>query len=119
MNVLAQLAAAASVGVEQLRADRVPVDQEAFDAAVQVLWNLAVLVEDRHRRALAPVDAERKLADDGCMTSTEVAAITDVTPAAVRLAAAEGRLDGSKDHQGWWRFTAEAVESWEAGRARG
>ncbi len=109
MNMLMTVAVAASYGVDKVRADGYHVDRESFDKAIRLVAQLAQLVDPGQ---LSPVAPPRKLPDNGLMNATTVAALVGVTPAAIRLAARQERLSGTKDGDGRWCFSAEAVEAW-------
>jgi hypothetical protein len=52
------------------------------------------------------------------LTAEQVAQAARVTARAVRLAAAQGRLVGRRGRGGAWRFTPQAVATWQASRRR-
>lgn len=115
MNTLMIVAVAAAYGVDKVRADGYHVDRAQFDQAIRLVAQLARVVDPGQ---LSSVASPRKLPEDGVMDATTVAARSGCTPTAVRLAAREGRIAGCKGDDGRWRFTVEAVEAWEATRAR-
>lgn len=111
-NPFRAVAAAASIcGVDGLRAQGVYIDKETFDLALDVVWRLG-----DERLAPVPVVPQERNSEDhaGMITTTEAARLADVTPRAVRKAAAGGRLDGSRDDAGRWSFAPEAIKDWRA-----
>lgn len=105
LNPIAAVVVAASYGIDRVRADGYQVDAEAFKQAVAAIAGLARVSE------LSSMDTARKMPQHDHMTAQAVAAQKGITPAGVRLAAREGRLDGHRV-DGRWTFDPADVESW-------